>query len=65
MWQAWQLPVHEALQQTPLAQKPLVHWFPAVHAAASASFGEQPASEPQKYPLVHSVSPLHARSVMY
>jgi hypothetical protein len=38
---AWHVPVHAELQQYPFAQKPLVHWSVAVHAAPFAPLGTQ------------------------
>jgi hypothetical protein len=38
---AWQVPPQAVLQQTPLAQKPLAHWSPAVHAAPFPFVGVQ------------------------
>jgi hypothetical protein len=39
--QAWQVPEQAMLQQTPLAQKPLVHWSLAEQAAAGPLVGLQ------------------------
>ena len=38
---AWQVPVQALMQQTPLAQKPLVHWSVAVQACPFGRFAPQ------------------------
>jgi hypothetical protein len=49
--QAWHVPVHAALQQTPVvlvgfAQKVLLHWFPPVHFVPLGAGGMQVPDAP-------------------
>jgi hypothetical protein len=53
--QAWQGPLHAALQQTPSVQKPEVHWLPALQEVPPANFGVQ-APPLQKWPDLHWLS---------
>jgi hypothetical protein len=61
--QALQVPSHAVSQQTPSAQKPLVHWFSPEHVAPLASVATHEPLE-QKKPERQSPSPaqdvLHA-----
>jgi hypothetical protein len=56
---AWHWPVHAALQQTPSAQKPLLHWLPPLHDAPSAPLPTHVVPLHQS-PAMQSASPAHA-----
>jgi hypothetical protein len=66
--QLWQPPAQGVLQQTPSAQKPLVHWPPAVHEAPSGFSPQELLTHvlggKQSWASVAFVQPdLHAPSV--
>ncbi len=57
--QPWHLAVHAELQQTPSAQKPLVHWLVPPHVVPFASLAVHTPPVPQKLPLAQSASFAH------